>query len=449
MEALSHLCESIKNSQFTRLLVVAGLILILLIPTAMLQDLINERQSLREEAISSITSKWGRSQNIVGPWLVVPYVKRVQVDKTVRTEVKSGVFLPEALKIDGNLESETRYRGIFEVPVYRTALTLSGQFQRPDLSDWGVRPEDILWNRAELNLQVSDAHAIQSQTQLAWNQKRIDFAPGQGKLGSNNNGGNSPGIHALLKGQMEGDRFVFNIPLKLQGSERIAFAPYGKETVATLKSNWRDPSFQGMWLPSKREVTGSGFAATWTIPSLGRNYAQQWNSESPVSPETINASIFGVDLISPIDRYRLAQRSVKYNFLFLILAFATFWLFEVTVQLRIHPLQYLLVGVAMSLFYLLQLALSEHLPFAIAYGISTLSVVVLISAYSVAVLRAKQRAGIIGAMQFALYGYLYFVLVNQDYSLLIGSLGLFGFLSIVMYLTRRIDWSTGNRSATP
>ncbi|MGB8698919.1 MAG: cell envelope integrity protein CreD, partial [Thermosynechococcaceae cyanobacterium] len=305
---------------------------------------------------------------------------------------------------------------------------------------WGVRPEDILWDRAELNLQISDAHAIQNQAKLTWNQQKIAFSPGQGKQGSN-----QPGIHASLNKQMTGEAFNFEIPLKLNGSERIAFAPFGEITQVQLKSNWRDPSFQGLWLPTERSVTPKGFDASWTIPSLGRNYPQQWNPDSPVSPDIIQASIFGVDLISPVDNYRMASRSIQYNFLFLVLTFATFWLFEVTVRLRVHPLQYLLVGVAMSLFYLLQLALSEHLGFNVSYLIASAAVVVMISTYSVAVLRAKQRASLIGGMQITLYGYLYVVLANQDYSLLIGSFGLFGFLAIVMYLTRHIDWFNTHR----
>ncbi|WP_404787769.1 cell envelope integrity protein CreD [Altericista sp. CCNU0014] len=443
MEALLKIFEQIKNSQFVRILLVSFLILMLQIPTAMMQGLVGDRQNLRQEAISSITTKWGAQQKIIGPQLVVPYTRQVQSGNSRRSEVKLGIFLPQTLDVSGVMDSETRYRGIFEVPVYKTDVTLRGRFQRPDLSNWGVRPEDILWDRAELNLQISDAHAIQNQAKLTWNQQQIAFAPGQGKGGSN------PGIHASLKNQMTGNTFQFEVPLKLNGSERLSFAPFGEVTQVSLKSNWRDPSFQGLWLPNRRSVTDKGFEATWNIPSLGRNYAQQWNQDNPVRPETIQASVFGVDLISPVDNYRMASRSIQYNFLFLVLTFATFWLFEVIVQLRVHPLQYLLVGVAMSLFYLLQLALSEHLGFNIAYLIASAAVVVTISAYSVAVLRAKQRASTIGAMQVALYSYLYVVLANQDYSLLIGSIGLFGFLAVVMYLTRRVDWFNVNRSGTP
>jgi inner membrane protein len=155
----------------------------------------------------------------------------------------------------------------------------------------------------------------------------------------------------------------------------------------------------------------------------------------------------GVDLLSPVDQYRMAERSLKYNFLFLLLTFAAFWLFEVTLGLRVHPLQYLLVGVAMCLFYLLQLAFSEHLGFPVAYGLASLAVTVLVAFYSVSVLRANRRGMMIGLMQVGLYGYLYVVLVNQDYALLIGSLGLFAFLALVMYFTRRIDWSNMGHSS--
>ncbi|MBW4550309.1 MAG: cell envelope integrity protein CreD [Aphanocapsa sp. GSE-SYN-MK-11-07L] len=427
--------EQIKNSQFVRILFIAFLILLLQIPTVMLQGLISDRQNLRQEAISGITSNWGREQILIGPRLAVPYVKRVIVGKEEKTQSGYGIFLPDDLQVSGKLDTETRYRGIFEVPVYQTKLEIRGQFVRPDFSSWGIRPEDVSWDRAELSLQVSDAHAIQNQAVLKWNQKALPFTAGQGKFGVD-----GQGIHANLKGQMQGDTFTFAIPLTVNGSEKIGFAPFGKISKVSLSSNWTNPSFQGVWLPDQRSVTNKGFDATWDIPSLGRNYPQQWNNESPVKPETVQASIFGVDLISPVDNYRMADRSIKYNFLFLILTFVVFWLFETATRLRVHPLQYLLVGVAMSMFYMLQLAISEHLGFTIAYLIASVAVVVMLTAYSVAVLRAKKRGAIIGIMQVALYSYLYVVLANQDYSLLMGSIGLFGFLAIIMYFTRRMDW---------
>lgn len=213
-----------------------------------------------------------------------------------------------------------------------------------------------------------------------------------------------------------------------------------------LTSSWPNPSFQGGWLPESLKISNTGFEAKWQIPFLGRNFPQQWNGENPIADTMIYPSRFGVDLFAPVDNYHMAERSIKYNFLFIVLTFAVLWLFEVMVQLRVHPLQYLMIGVAMCLFYLLQLALSEHMGFHQAYVVVSLSVVVLITSYTMSILRAKRRGGIVGVMQIVLYGYLYVVLASQNYSLLLGSVGLFVFLAIVMFLSRRVDWFGGATS---
>lgn len=433
-----------RFSQLVRVFLIAFLILLLQIPTVMMQGLVSDRQQIRQEAISSVTANWGAEQAVLGPRLVVPYTRRILLDNG-KTALKSGygIFLPEDLDITGQLDSELRYRGIFEVPLYQTKLQIKGTFNRPDLSMWGVRPEEVDWDRAELTLQISDAKAIQNQAVLQWNQAKIPFTAGLGKFGGGAeilSGIPTQGVNASLKGQMQGNSFSFSLPMTLNGSEKIRFAPFGKISKVTLTSDWTNPSFQGAWLPSQREVTNQGFTSRWEIPSLGRNYPQQWNKDEPVAANSIVSSMFGVDLISPIDNYRMADRSIKYNFLFLVLTFVVFWLFETATRLRVHPLQYLLVGVAMTMFYLLQLAISEHLGFTPAYLIASAAVVTMLTAYSVAILKAKKRGAIIGVLQVALYVYLYVVLANQDYSLLMGSLGLFGFLGIVMYFTRNMDW---------
>ncbi len=440
---------SLRTSQFLRALVIVFIILLLQIPTLMVQGLVRERQSLRMEAISDITVKRGAQQTLIGPRLIIPYIKRTTVgtgDKqTTKTETQYGSFLPSELNIDGTLTTELLYRGIFEVPVYKGELAIAGTFTKPDLSPWSVDPKDILWNNAELVIEIADAHAIQNQVKLGWNDQQIAFAPGLGKYGGNLNPGNA-GIFASLKGQMTANAFKFNVPITLNGSERLAFAPMGELTKVNLKADWPSPSFQGLWLPTERETGSENFTATWQIPSLGRNFPQAWNTDQPVAADVIQNSVFGVDLISPVDNYRMTERSLKYNFLFLLLTFVTFWLFEATTRLRVHPLQYLMVGAAMTMFYLLQLALSEHIGFDAAYAVASGAVVVLITVYSVAVLRAKGRGGIIGVLEAALYGYLYFVLANESYSLLIGSLGLFVFLAIAMYFTRSMDWLEGSLS---
>jgi inner membrane protein len=444
-----------KQSQFLRALLIVFLVLILQVPTAMLNGVANERQGLRAEAVSEITTKWGTSQEIVGPRLYVPYVKRVtkgEGDKQkTETESKFAVFLPEQLDITGALKTEIRKRSIFEVPVYTSDLTLQGSFERPNPAQWGAEKEsDIRWDQAELVIEVSDAHALNVKEAAVWAGKPLQFEAGKGKYASQNVDSNqynaegvpisSAGIVSKLSGKMVGDRFDFTIPLRLQGSERLTFAPLGKETNVQVSANWGDPSFQGKWLPADSKIEKNRFEANWTVQAIGRNYGQSWSGDSPVADATIRESLFGVDLISPVDNYRMSQRSLKYNFLFLLLTFVTFWLFEITSNLRVHPLQYLLVGAAMTMFYLLQLALSEHLGFDHAYLLSSAAVVLMIATYSVAVLRAKGRGLIIGLMEAALYGYLYFVLASQSYSLLIGSFGLFGFLAVAMYFTRSMDW---------
>ncbi len=459
--------DRVLNSQFTRFFVIGFLILLLQIPTLMLFGLVNDRQKVRQAAVEDISSKWGKQQVVVGPRLLIPYIKRTgSAEKKNEAAVqKVATFLPTDLKIDGKMTTENRYRGIFQVPVYTSDLTLSGQFEAPDFTTWGVQAEDIQWERAELTMQIADTRAISDQVKVKWNNVDVAFDPGLGKLQSGGavlpidpvmkdyttsrmplneptNINSGSGIHAPLRKLLKAEtkNYQFTIPLQLRGSERLDFVPMGKLTQVNLDSNWANPSFQGGWLPEQPEITKAGFKAKWQIPFLGRNFPQQWSSETPIEDNVIYQSRFGVDLFAPVDNYHMAERSIKYNFLFLLLTFAVLWLFEVMARLRVHPLQYLMVGVAMSMFYLLQLALSEHFGFHYAYVISSVAVVLMITGYTMSVLRAKRRGGIMGVMQVGLYSYLYVVLASQDYSLLLGSIGLFGFLAIVMFLTRRIDW---------
>jgi len=437
--------EAVKSSQLVRVLLIGALVLILQFPILLLIGLIGEREATRREAIQEVTAKWGLAQNIAGPRILLPYLKRwteKQGDKAASEQVQMyhASFLPENLVISGNASCEERYRGIFNVPVYQMALEIQGRFARPDLSVWGIKPEDVLWDRAEFSVVVSDARAIQNQAALIWSGKEAVFSPGPGEFA-----GNQSGIHASLKDLLREDRSDFSFPLKLNGSLEVSFAPFGKITKVKLTSNWTDPSFQGKWLPSTRGVSRAGFEALWEIPSLGRNYPQQWASDSSTEP-AIGESTFGVRFITPIDQYRMADRSAKYSILFLVLTFLAIWLFEVLSSLRIHPIQYLLVGVAMCVFYLLELALSEHLGFLAAYLIASASIVTLNTVYCAAVLKTVRRGAMIGAVLVVLYSYLYILLTNQDNALLVGSIGLFLVVAAVMYLTRKIDWYNLQRS---
>lgn len=433
------------RSQLLRVLLIGFLILLLQIPLMMIQGVIHERASLRGQATSEIARSWGGAQRIEGPLLVVPFRVRWIEEKDDRSVSRSAIryahFLPETLDIDGQLETEKRYRGIFELPVYLADLRFSGRFEKPDFDGWAAAPEDILWDRAELVVAVSDPRAIRNAAELEWGQQSFDFLPG---IGTNTAPGENErsGFHANLKNAAASanDGIDFAFQLTLQGNASLRAAPFAKNTTLRLRSNWADPSFQGAWLPIERSVSETGFEAKWQIPFLGRSFPQRWQS-SPSVAMAIERSLFGVDLTTMVDEYRMATRSVKYGMLFIALTFGTFWLFEVISGLRVHSIQYLLIGAGLCLFYLLELSLSEHLGFVLAYLLASFATVGLIASYGRAVLGASHRVLSLAGVLIALYGYLFVLLRDQNYALLVGSIGLFGVLAAVMYLTRKIDWS--------
>ena len=284
------------------------------------------------------------------------------------------------------------------------------------------------------------APAITKAPSLSWNNQALDFLPSAGA--------GRQGIHANLGENLDGDSYDFSFSLELNGSIGAFFAPFGRDTQVKINSNWPSPSFQGNWLPTNRTVNGDGFEATWNMPFLSRNYSQNWKSSSHLD-QAATSSLFGVNMISPVDHYRMSQRSVKYQILFLFLTFATLWLFEVLIEVRIHPVQYLLVGAGMCLFYLLELSLAEHAGFVLAYVIASAAIVALVTSYCAAVLKTSRRAVIVGVVVTLLYIYLYVLLMIQDYALLVGSIGLFVALAMIMFLTRKVDWYSLTGSIAP
>jgi inner membrane protein len=433
------LLESIKGSHFIKVVLIGFLVLLLQIPIAKIRGVIEEREQTRAEAVDEVTNKWGRSQSLIGPAIIVPYKSgSVQQDNRRQRQYQSDIeyasFLPELLKISGRIKSELRYRGIFKIPVYKMYVDISGNFSRPDFTEWTIDPNDILWDRAFLSIRVADAQALTKSTILSWNNKPLDFLPSAGVHGSN-----PQGIHVKLKDNLDSERYDFSFSMELNGSVGAYFVPFGRDTEVDISSNWGSPSFQGTWLPTERTVNDEGFKATWNIPFLSTNYPKNWKSWSDLE-RAASSSLFGVDMISPIDHYRMSHRSVKYQILFLVLTFATLWLFEVLIKINIHPVQYLFIGVGMCLFYLLELSLAEHTGFVLAYVIASVAIVILITSYCAAVLKTAKRAMIVGLVVMLLYIYLYVLLMIEDYALLFGSIGLFVALAIIMFLTRKVDW---------
>jgi len=434
----------------TKLAIVAVLALVLLIPLAMVKDLVEERQTRRDEAVAEVGSIWGKPQVITGPILAVPYrfteiSRRRQggVESEVVTEEQAfAYFLPDTLTIKGTLVPERRYRGLYGVMVYSLPdLVVSGRFAPPDFALLDVPPEAALWGQAMLLVRIPDTRGLQSGVALDWGGKRVAFRPGTGgsELGSE-------GIHAPLALNREGggDGTEFSFTLSLRGSSELSLTALGESVTAELDSTWPHPSFDGAFLPNQRQIASDGFSAGWMISRFGTSLPQAFTRRGVPNQDAWNAARFGLRLFVPVDSYQRSLRAVKYGFLFIGLTFLAFLLFEVLGGLSIHPHQYLMVGAALCLFFLLFVALSEHIGVLPGYLLAGAAVVGLITSYSATVLRTRKRAGIVMVKLTVLYGLLLVLLTNEDYALLLGSVALFAVLAAVMFLTRRIDWSLGS-----
>jgi inner membrane protein len=430
---LDRINESISQSITFKLISIGILILLLLIPKSMINSLIVERERRMEETIHEVTDKWSRKQTVTGPILTIPYKKYIESEEgnNVKTLIKNATFLPEVLNIESEVVPEERYRGIFKVIVYKAQLTLKGRFPKFDFSEWDIDANDVLWNKASLNVGISDLRGIEKQVVLKLKDLEIPFQPGVSETSQFRSGIHIP-LQASIQQLANQD---FSIDISLKGSEELFFVPVGKNTDVKMTSSWKDPSFTGSFLP-EREINPNGFKASWKILHFNRNYPQSWANAN----YDIAESKFGVNLLIAADHYQKSLRSSKYSILIITLSFLMFFLIEVTQKLRIHAFQYILIGLALMIFYTLLLSISEHLGFNLAYWISCLSVIGLISFYSSAVLANKQLSYLLAGSLTMIYGFIFIIIQIETYALLVGSIGLFTILAITMFYTRKISW---------
>jgi inner membrane protein len=335
------------------------------------------------------------------------------------------------------VNAERRRRGIYEAVTYDTALHVSGSYTVPDFAAWRVASGDVLWDDAILSVEMPDQRGLKERVDLAWGRSTMGFRSGRPVIGVY-----AGSIEAPVPGLADsapGARIPFSFDLSLAGGGSLSFLPLGDETSVKLASTWPSPSFAGAFLPAERTVSEAGFAASWKVPSMARPFPQAWKA-GEVEPGVLLEASFWTGLMTPVDVYQKVTRSVKYGALFLLLPFLVFFLFEVLGGLRVHPLQYLLVGFAECLFYLLLLSLAEHLPFVAAYLAAAGAATLMVTLYASAVLHSWRRGMLLAPSLAAAYGFLYATLQSEDFALLIGSVGLFAILGLVMILTRRVDW---------
>ena len=427
----------IRNSVTIKLVSMGILMLLLLIPAFMIQSLIRERDYTRDVAISEVSDKWGHAQTVAGPVLIIPYkVFAVTEDDRVVETTQHAYFLPEALDVDGTITPQTRYRGIYEVVVYTTALTYSGHFPMPDFSDWDVAPEHILWEDASVAVGISDMRGINEAVALRWQEASLDFNPGV-ETRDVIEAGISVRVPVGPQPPASG-RYTFRFDVDLNGSQALHFVPLGKETAVHLVSEWATPSFDGAFLPDERTVGEEGFTAAWRVLHLNRNYPQQWRGGAA----SIGESAFGLSLLLPVDQYQKSMRAAKYAILVIALTFLAFFLAEVRNRKRAHPFQYILIGLALCLFYTLLLSLSEHVSFNAAYILAGVATIGTVTAYTLSIFKTRFLSLLTGAVLLVIYGFVFVILQLQDYALLVGSTGLFVALALTMYLSRNVNWYT-------
>ena len=430
--------KELKNNIYLKLGTIVFITLVLLIPTSMIRSLITEREATQNEAIKEVSSKWAEQQTISGPFVSIPYYRYVKevsskdsAEKIV--QVKDYLhILPSQLNISGNINPEKRYRGIYEIVVYNSKLEISGTFNKFDLAALDIQPKDIFFDKAEFVVGIDDLRGIEEQINLSWNNQSISFNPGV-----SSDDVVKSGINAVVKmDPKDSSTYQFKLSLNLKGSQLLYFTPVGKVTDINLSSDWPNPSFNGAFLPDKREISEKGFKANWNILHLNRNFPQVWTG----SQHTISKSSIGIDLILPVDNYQKSYRSIRYAILFIGFTFLVFFFIEVLNKVFIHPVQYILVGVALIVFYTLLLSFSEHMKYNLAFIISALSTLLLIAGYVKAILKSSQLSLLISGILTVLYTFIFVIIQLQDYALLIGSIGIFIILGLVMYFSRKIDW---------
>lgn len=423
------------NWQITFKVVIIGAIAIaLLIPKFMIINLIGEREKTADLSKKEVMQKWSLAQTVRGPVLSIPYVERNfdnDSKKQIET-IKTLYFLPKTLKIKGIVEPQMLYRSIYETVVYESALDISGTFEPIDSGALKIPENDILWDKAKIELAINDLRGIHEIGEFGWNQQKLKFLPGMENdlIGAT---GISLFLPALTPGSFPAN---FDFVLKLKGSESLQFAPVGEVTEVTMSSPWNDPAFEGSFLPSERNVTNEGFTATWKVLNFNRNFPQVWKNEE----YRVTNADFGVKLVTLADHYQKNSRSAKYAILVILFTFLSFFLNEIIAKIRVHPFQYILVGFAVLVFYLLLLSVSEQIGFNLAYLISAVAVITMIFAYSRTFLKSWQNSVVQTLILTFSFGFIFVLMQLESFALLVGSIGLFFVLALTMFFTRKINW---------
>lgn len=454
-----------RYSTTIKAIAVGILTLMLLIPLVMVKELIRERQNTKQGAVQDITSKWGGEQTITGPCLVIPYEEITIEDKKEIIVKRNLLVLPETLDTKITTNVEKRKRGIYDASVYGSDIALSGQFDLSVLNKQNVQPSQIKWNNVRLIIGLSDLKGIKDNVSLQSNGKTINFEPGipvenlaagsglsaasvSDKATVSYDYANNTyelftvGLNAKIDSLNPSQQaaFPFTISLKMNGSQGLYVVPIGKTTTADIKSDWETPSFDGEFLPETREIDKTGFTAQWKVLDLNRSFGQVIRADNGNAINQMASSRFGVRFIQAVDQYQQNMRSVKYAILIILLTFVAVFFIELMQKKSVNPFQYILVGLALVLFYTLLLSMSEVLGFNLAYLVAAAMTTILIMLHMGSILKSRKQGFLIGALLAFLYIFIFILIQMESYALLVGSLGLFAILVVIMYYSKKVKF---------
>ncbi|MBB5058764.1 inner membrane protein [Granulicella aggregans] len=424
------------NKMLQKGAVIAALACVILIALYMVSGVIDDRQKYRDTAVQSIEASYAGPQVLIGPVLVRPYVQTTEITETsdkgvkrtsVRKQELSATSFPRELDMRGSLLPSERRHGLYKVEVYELQGHLKGEFDVVDPKTEG----SVVWGEPYLALSVTDVRGIIGTPRVMVN--GVEETMLQGAPATT---GWQPNLRIPLHGvsSMKG-HLDFYLDLNLAGTETLSMAPVGDANRLELRSVWRSPLFAGQFLPRTRDVASDGFQAVWEVSSLASGTQAQLEA-NPVKP----IDLMSVSLTTLLDPYSLSSRATKYGILFVVITFGGFFIFELIKQLPIHPVQYLLLGLGLAIFFLLLVSFSERVAFGTAYLLASAACIVLLTFYLSYVLRSTTRGLGFGAMLTSLYAAIYGLLISEDNALVLGSLMLFCLLSAVMFATREVDW---------
>ena len=426
-----------RFSKTIKVVIIGLLILLLMIPMFMIENLISERGRTQEEAIDEVSEKWSLAQTITGPYLNLQYPVVTENNGEKKISIKDLILFPDELMVNGQLKTEILKRSIYEVNVYQSELTLKGSFSSEELKKSRIDMDQLQFDRAAICLNLTDMRGISEQISITLGDSVYIFEPGMGNRGIANTG-----VHAIanLSELKQNKKLPYEIKIKLKGSQSLNFIPLGKTTRVDLKANWNTPSFTGNYLPNNRNITEKEFSAQWQVLNLNRNYSQVMVDFNTSNIKDIESSSFGVNFKIPVEQYQQSMRSTKYAILIILLTFTVIFFTEIMEKTRIHALQYLLVGLALCLFYSLLLSMSEHIGFSMAYLVASVLTIMLVGGYMLGIIKRKKPAFIMAGLLSVLYIYVFILIQLETFALLAGSLGLFVILAMVMYFSKKIDW---------